>query len=353
MEKILHIIHLEDQHEDAELVAYILKKEAINCIIHRAAGKQEFLQLLSNSHPDLILSDHSLPSFNSLEALQLTRNRHADIPFILVTSTMPEEEAVQLMKEGATDYILKDRMQRLPAAITAALKQHETEKTLARQKQLQEKLVLRTSIRAQEKVRHEIGIELHDNINQILAASKLFLDKALQQKNNREELLKRSKEYLENAIDEIRRLSHQMVTPSVESLSLYQVIRDLIDDIQQSSALEVHFSADEIDEETISREIKLTLFRIIQEQLHNILKHSEATQALIKMYTLNNTLVLMVRDNGKGAFNESKNNGIGLNNIKNRVEYFDGELSIYTKPGKGFSLKVIVPFTAYNHLVAV
>lgn len=353
MEKILHIIHLEDQHEDAELVARLLKKEKINCIIYRAEGKREFLQLLNNSHPDLILSDHSLPSFNSLEALQLTRNTYPDIPFILVTSTMPEEEAVQLMKEGATDYILKDRMHRLPTAITTALKQYETEKTLARQKQLQEKLVLRTSIRAQEKVRNEIGIELHDNINQILAASKLFLDTAMQQKSNREELLKRSKEYLENAINEIRRLSHQMVTPSVESLSLCQVIRDLIDDIRQSAALQIHFTADNFDEETISREIKLTLFRIIQEQLHNILKHSEATQALIKIYTLNNTLVLMVRDNGKGDFSEPKNSGIGLNNIKNRVEYFDGELSIYTKPGKGFSIKITVPLEAYNHMVAV
>ena len=346
MKKVLHIVHLEDLDTDAELVAYVLKKGGINCVIHRAVNKQQFEQLLQYSKPDLILSDHSLPSFNSQEALQISQQIDAAVPFILITSTVSEDYAVQIMKQGACDYILKDRMQRLPGAVTAAIEKFEAEKALARQRILQEKLIVRTSIRAQEKVRNEIGIELHDNINQILAASKLFLDKALRQKNDQDDLLLRSKEHLVNAIEEIRRLSHQIVTPSLESISLCQIIRDLIEDVHQSSSLQISFSADDFDEEHLGREFKLTLYRIVQEQLSNILKHSGALNAFIKIYPEPQSLILLIGDDGQGANIEEKGNGIGLNNIKSRVDYFDGELIIQTVPGKGFTLKVKIPETA-------
>lgn len=350
MKKVLHIVHIEDLDSDAELVAYMLKKGGINCVIHRAVNRQQLEDLLQLSRPDLILSDHSLPSFNSQEALAISQSVDASVPFILITSTVSEDYAVQIMKQGACDYILKDRMQRLPSAVTAAIEKCEAEKTLARQRMLQEKLLVRTSIRAQEKVRNEIGIELHDNINQILAASKLFLDKALRQKTNEEELLVRCKDHLVNAIDEIRRLSHQSVTPSLESIGLSQIIRDLIDDVQQGSSLQISFSADDFDEEQIGRELKLTIYRIVQEQLNNILKHSEAANAFIKIYSEEMGLVLMISDDGKGSNLEKKGNGIGLNNIKNRVEYFDGELVIQTAPGTGFTLKVKIPVTAMANI---
>ena len=346
MKKVLHIVHLEDLDTDAELVAYVLKKGGINCVIHRAVNKQQFEQLLQYSKPDLILSDHSLPSFNSQEALQISKRIDATVPFILITSTVSEDYAVQIMKQGACDYILKDRMQRLPSAVTAAIEKSEAEKALARQRIVQEKLLVKTSIRAQENVRNEIGLELHDNINQILAASKLFLDKALRQKTNEEELLVRCKDHLVNAIDEIRRLSHQSVTPSLESISLCQIIRDLIDDVQQGSSLQISFNADDSDEEQMGRELKLTIYRIIQEQLSNILKHSEAANAFIKIYPEAQSLILLIGDDGKGANLEEKGNGIGLNNIKSRVDYFDGELIIQTVPGTGFTLKVKIPETA-------
>nr|WP_294904144.1 response regulator [uncultured Lacibacter sp.] len=343
MKRVLHIVHLEDLDSDAELVAYVLKKGGMNCVIRRAVNRQQFEELLQYSRPDLILSDHSLPSFNSQEALQIVQGIDASIPFILITSTVSEDYAVQIMKQGASDYILKDRMQRLPSAVTAAIEKYEAEATLARQRMLQEKLMVRTGIIAQEKVRNEIGIELHDNINQILAASKLFLDKALKQKTEQDDLLLRSKEHLLKAIDEIRRLSHQSVTPSLESISLCQIIRDIIEDIHQSSSLHISFKADGFDEELAGRELKLTIYRIVQEQLSNILKHSEATNAFVRIYPDEESLILLIGDDGKGASLEEKGNGIGLNNIKNRVGYFDGELMIQTSPGNGFTLKAVIP----------
>ena len=345
MRKVLHIIHIEDLDSDAELVAHVLKKGGIHCVIRRAVNRYQFEELLAYSRPDLILSDHSLPSFNSQEALQITQNVDASIPFILITSTVSEDYAVQIIKQGASDYILKDRMQRLPNAVTAAMDKFEADAALTRQRVLQEKLIVRSSIKAQEKVRNEIGIELHDNINQILAASKLFLDKALKQKPEQEELLIRCKEHLVNAIEEIRRLSHQTVTPSLDSISLGQIITDLVDDVHQTSPLQISFAANNLDEEQLSRDLKLTMYRIVQEQINNILKHSEAKNAYIRIYQEANFVILLIGDDGKGANLDEKTSGIGLNNIKSRIEYFDGELNIQAASGNGFTLKAKIPLT--------
>src|ERR1043165_4571441 len=120
MNKILKILHLEDLQDDAELVLRVLKKADLSCEVTHAENKDEFIRAITEFHPDIILSDHSLPSFDSHEALNMVRKMGLDIPFILVTATVSEEYAVSIIKEGASDYILKDRLQRLPNAILSA-----------------------------------------------------------------------------------------------------------------------------------------------------------------------------------------------------------------------------------------
>src|SRR5207302_3682823 len=87
--------------------------------------KKEYIKALEEFHPDIILSDHSLPTFNSLEALQILKQSGIDIPFILITATVSEEFAVNVMKEGASDYVLKDRLQRLPSAVINAIRKYQ------------------------------------------------------------------------------------------------------------------------------------------------------------------------------------------------------------------------------------
>lgn len=127
MTQSLKILHLEDIQSDAELVERILKKSDIIFEMLLVDSKAEYTNALAEFIPDIILSDHSLPSFNSLEALQILKKTGIDIPFILITSTVSEEFAVKVMKEGASDYILKDRLQRLPSAITNAIKKHQSD----------------------------------------------------------------------------------------------------------------------------------------------------------------------------------------------------------------------------------
>ncbi|MEJ7779294.1 MAG: PAS domain S-box protein [Daejeonella sp.] len=128
MEKKLKILHLEDSSSDAELVSRVLKKGGFNFERLLVDTKQKYIDALSDFLPDLILSDHSLPSFNSHEALTLFRETKLSIPFILITSNVSEEFAVDVIKRGADDYILKDRLERLPTAIQNALEKYQLEK---------------------------------------------------------------------------------------------------------------------------------------------------------------------------------------------------------------------------------
>ena len=128
MAEQLKILIVEDSVTDAEIVHRLLKKENMNFEFRQALNKNEYLLALDQFQPDIILCDNSLPQFSGTEALEIIRQRSMDIPFILVTGTVSEEFAAGIIKLGADDYILKDRLARLPAAIDAAIKHRRSEK---------------------------------------------------------------------------------------------------------------------------------------------------------------------------------------------------------------------------------
>lgn len=117
----LKILHLEDVQSDAALIKMQLKKANINCEILLVDNRTDYVVALKNFSPDVILADHTLPSFNSLEALKILKETGKKIPFILITATVSEEYAVHVLREGADDYILKDRPHRLPDAVLNVL----------------------------------------------------------------------------------------------------------------------------------------------------------------------------------------------------------------------------------------
>lgn len=135
MEKDLKVLVLEDMEEDMEMITRALRKSGMRFEAHRVDTKEEFVQALTEYPADIILSDHSLPQFNSVEALSLCRKSGLSIPFILVTGAVSEEFAVNILKQGADNYVLKSNLARLPSAILAALKQREDESAKVRAKE--------------------------------------------------------------------------------------------------------------------------------------------------------------------------------------------------------------------------
>jgi signal transduction histidine kinase len=125
--KPLNILVLEDQAEDFDLVKYALRKSGLAFESKCVESKDEFINAINTFKPDVVLSDHALPQFNSIEALKICKAMQLNSPFILVTGTVSEEFAVAALKEGADDYILKSNLARLSTAIVNALKQRELE----------------------------------------------------------------------------------------------------------------------------------------------------------------------------------------------------------------------------------
>ena len=118
---MLRILHLEDDPADRELVAATLAADGLACDIRTAASREEFEHALGERSHDVILADESLPSFDGRAALSLATERCPDVPFIFVSGTLGEETAVERLKAGARDYVLKQRLSRLPSSVRRAL----------------------------------------------------------------------------------------------------------------------------------------------------------------------------------------------------------------------------------------
>jgi signal transduction histidine kinase len=344
MDRPLKILHLEDLAADAEIVERVLRKAQLHFEKKVVIDRPDYVRALHDFKPDIILSDHSLPAFNSLEALRISREDGIPVPFILVTATVSEEYAVSVIKEGASDYILKDRLERLPNAIRNALDKCRAEAELVRQADLQKKLIIETSIQVQEREREEIGKELHDNINQILAAAKLYLDIAMKEAEDAPpEALLRSYQNLNLAMEEIRQLSQSLVAPSLGGIGLDQALQKLVENLPQATSLQLNLDTQGYREDIDDENLKLTCYRIVQVQLNNIIRHARAKTAMIQLIKTPGHLELKVQDDGVGFDTAKKITGIGLRNIKNRVGFYNGSVLIDSQPGKGCTLTVTIP----------
>jgi signal transduction histidine kinase len=171
------------------------------------------------------------------------------------------------------------------------------------------------------------------------------LELAKTETKQRDELIKRSADSIFNAINEIRHISKALVPASVKDLGLIDSIKDLVESLRMTKALQVKFTHKGDFDNTISDKQKLMLFRIIQEQVNNVLKHAEANQIEIDLKLVDKIIHLSIGDDGKG-FEPEKikfKKGVGLSNIESRAHLFNGKVTISTAPQKGCKLFIEVP----------
>src|SRR5688572_3168094 len=131
----------------------------------------------------------------------------------------------------------------------------------------------------------------------------------------------------------------------MHGMGLFDSIRNLLQDVIMIQPVMIEFRENNIEEEELNEKLQLTIFRIVQEQVNNILKHADATYATINLSRQKNTITMLISDNGKGCDILKVNKGVGIKNIKSRVELYRGTVSIVSKPGEGYKLNVIFPFT--------
>jgi len=210
----------------------------------------------------------------------------------------------------------------------------------------EEKRIGKAVIDAQEREREQIGMELHDNVKQILAASQLKLELAslnLNKPDTAAEIITKVRDHISEAIHELRRLSHQLAPSFDESFHLTDSISTLASEMNPENRFIVYIYSNIPDENKIPREIQLTFYRILQEQFNNILKYSNAGTVNIKLDCVNGNVCLQIIDDGKGFDLSVKKEGIGLENIRRRVNYLGGVTSIISSPGRGCRIIAEIP----------
>ncbi len=207
--------------------------------------------------------------------------------------------------------------------------------------------VVAAVIDAQEKERREISNELHDNVNQLLAAAILFLKTSQKQGKTPNPLISQGLNYLQKAIGEIRNISHNLNPGALSVNGFVAALKDLTDRLSIPDRLSMQLTiSKQFDENLLSANTKLTLFRMVQEEINNILKHSEADKVVISLEANKEVVELTVMDNGKGFDVTQSHKGLGIVNIYTRAENIGGKAVIRSSPGEGCTLTITIPLHA-------
>lgn len=199
--------------------------------------------------------------------------------------------------------------------------------------------ITRAVIAAQEKEKENIGRDLHDNINQILASSRLYLGLLKNKVPDYADKIEQADQLINNAIVEVRSLSHTLIAPATKDL--IDNIDSMLHAYREGSNIKIKTSFEAFEEDALSGEMKLAIYRIIQEQMNNILKHAHASTVEIYLENDVDKVTLSVKDNGIGMESTKKSNGVGLLNIRTRASVFNGKVQFKSAPNEGLELKVV------------
>jgi len=219
------------------------------------------------------------------------------------------------------------------------------EMEMQEQKKKENRKLLAATMDAQERERKIIGEELHDNVNQILVATELYLSSIATRSPNTKELLSKCIQNIQNVIRENRKISHELVQPDFDDQSLVEKITSLSNSMLKDAGINITIQKSRINEEQIDKKLKLAIYRIFQEQYTNIIKHSKATSVSVSFHNDKEALKIRITDDGKGTNQDQLTDGIGLKNIKSRLSLYDGKATISTAPGKGFTLQLNIPLS--------
>lgn len=346
---------LEDDSADAELTKFALRKGGLNFSLARVDSEHEYVRQLQENPPALILSDYSLPGFNGHDALEIAQEKCPEIPFIFVTGTMGEEVAIETLKSGATDYVLKTRLSRLMPAVWRALREAEQRSQHRRaQEQLRESheqlralSVYLQSVREEERTR--IAREVHDELGQALTSCKLDLSWiASKLPPELKLLLDKAKQltgHIDSTIQTVRRISSELRPGVLDHLGLVAAIEWQANEFQNRTGIRCDVRA-RVREPLPDQNLATTFFRIFQETLTNVIRHAGATHVWVELKETHGQITLDVKDNGRGIerteiFNSQS---MGLLGMRERAALLGGIFKIGSIPrGRGTRVRVSIP----------
>jgi signal transduction histidine kinase len=350
----LRLLHLEDSEVDHDLTMAYLRHGGIQVETLRVDTELDFLRALEPSQPwNVIVSDYNLPGFSGLMALELLQKSARNIPFILVSGEIGEDTAVEAMRNGASDYLLKNNLARLVPAVLRAVKVHEIQ--LARQKVDRE--LSESKRRVQELVQHlqttveseraAIAREIHDDVGGSLTALKFDLawiarhsDAALVTQRVASAL-----ETVSYAIEASQRIMHNL-RPAILEQGLVAALQWMASRFEKRTSVRCEFRSRH-HHLSLPVGVPLVAYRTVQEALTNITKHALATEVQIDLSLAGGVLSLEVSDNGRGLSPQdlAKASSFGLRGLHERAGTVGGWVDL-SSSRTGTTLILSVPLAS-------
>src|SRR6266404_1832166 len=332
MRQPLRVLLVEDSEADANLLRRALERSGFEPRCQRVDTRAAMELALRTESWDLILADHAMPQFSAPEALQVLKEGRLDVPFIIVSGHIEEETAIQAMKAGAHDFIMKDRLARLAPAVERELR--EAQVRCARQKseedlrRAHEELELRVERRTAdlraanlklqnvieerkrlenelleiaESERRRIGFDLHDDLGQKLTGVSMMI-KALEQRLAPEQHpclpdARKIHGLIEEVIHHTHNLAHQFGSLDVKGDDLATVLKGLAENVKRMFNISCGFNSKGTLTE-LPQNTTLQLYKIAQEAVSNAIKHGKATQVSIGLARKNELLILTIKNDG-------------------------------------------------------
>lgn len=361
----VNILLVDDQ--PGKLLSYEAILDELGENLIKASSAREALEHLLKTEIAVVLMDVSMPEIDGFELAEMIRQhpRHQTTAIIFISAIhLTDLDRLQGYKRGAVDYIsvpVNPELLRARVSVFAEMhrKSQQLEVLNCELRDLSNRLIA-----AQDEERRRIARELHDGLGQDLAAIKMNVDGMFrdgQAADSKDHAAASDVSLLINrAIQQVRSISHLLHPPLLDEVGLQAAIRWYSEGLTKRSGIETTVDVRPSDFPRLASSLETAIFRIVQEALTNVFRHSEARKAEITLLKDGGQIIVSVRDDGKGisdriAAFRFEHIGIGIGGMRQRIKEFGGELSL-RNANPGTLVEVIVPIKfapVHDHAASV
>jgi signal transduction histidine kinase len=329
----LWVLLIEDNPGDALLIREMLReaKDAV-FVLESCSSLTDGMNALSKRRYDVILLDINLPDSTGTATVQRLLRQHPANAVVVLTGFDDQEVAVDALKAGAQDYLVKGdtNTNLLVRSIRYAIERHRID--------------LAEAELAAIKERQRLARELHDSVSQTLFTANVMAESALRQWDNNPKkarsLVEEVQHLTSSATAEMRILLLELRPVSLTQIDFQQLVEQLIHSQRAKHRVQANFHCDKLP--SLSPDVQIALYRIIQEALNNMIKHSRATSCAVEIRCDDFTIDVTIRDNGRGFdVDTASPTSFGLSIMHERAEAIGAQLDIQSEFGKGTQVRVI------------
>lgn len=346
------LIVVEDSELDYDLLLAVLMREGLRPRAVRVEDEAGMRDAFAAGPVDAVITDHNLPRFDSFASLKVAKTVDPDIPVIVLSGEMSEDLAVTSLHAGADDFVLKTRMFRIASAlqhsIAAAHARREARNAAAALIESERKLHELTQHleRAKEEERRAIAQEIHDDIGGALTALKFEVARLVRDLGAGPAHVERMaaiQQLLESAVVATHRIQHAL-RPAVLDAGLVAALEWLTRGFGERTGLPIDFRSNR-DEFDIAPDRAAALYRVAQEALTNVRKHSGARAVHVQLFALEDEVTLEIADDGVGFESDSLavTPGFGVRGLLERARGLDGWAEVSSAPGRGTTVMFSIP----------